>query len=150
MVDTSKTTLSLTLEGLYEVPVYYEDTDFSGYVYHANYLKFMERGREHLLGLSTIKEYYERGYHFVVKNLEIDYLNAARHGDTLTVRSTFHMSRSPRVQVIQRVHKKTSLEDSLLTAAKLELVFVGPNGRPTRIPSELIRRYLDTNSESAS
>ena len=53
--------------------VYYEDTDFSGYVYHANYLKFFERGREELLGVEKLQELFKKGLHFVVAKIQISY-----------------------------------------------------------------------------
>ena len=53
------------------IPIYYEDTDFTGYVYHANYLKFFERAREEGLGRRFLKKLYKMGKHFVVKSINI-------------------------------------------------------------------------------
>src|SRR3954469_17759188 len=73
--------------------VYYEDTDFTGLVYHASYLRFMERGRTDFLRLigadqralfeETAKE--APGFHFVVRSMTIEFLRSARMDDVLAV-----------------------------------------------------------------
>jgi hypothetical protein len=76
-----------------QVRVYYEDTDFSGIVYHANYLRFMERGRTNHLRLMGADQYalFEQaqaespGFAFVVRSMEIDFLRPARMDDVLDV-----------------------------------------------------------------
>ena len=75
------------------VRVYYEDTDFSGIVYHANYLRFMERGRTNHLRLMGADQHalFEQaqsetpGFAFVVRSMEIDFLRPARMDDLLDV-----------------------------------------------------------------
>ena len=72
----------------FSVKVYYEDTDAGGVVYHANYLKFVERARSEYLvkkGCSVVECEKEFGIIFVVRHLEIDYVMPARLGDELTV-----------------------------------------------------------------
>ncbi len=69
--------------------VYYEDTDFSGIVYHANYLKFMERGRSDYMRLLAWCRANSlprppprrRGFHFVVRSMQIDFKKPARIDD---------------------------------------------------------------------
>lgn len=69
--------------------VYYEDTDFTGVVYHANYLKFFERAREHLFGPEElVRLYNEDGVGFVVYRAELRFREGMRHGDLLEVRTT--------------------------------------------------------------
>jgi len=73
----------------FPVKVYYEDTDAGGVVYHANYLKFMERARSELLidkGFSVVRCEKEFGVLFVVKSMDIDFASSARLGDDLVVR----------------------------------------------------------------
>jgi acyl-CoA thioesterase FadM len=66
----------------FPVRVYYEDTDHSGLVYHANYLKFFERAREHWLGIELLlKLAREEGIGFVVYRAEVTYREGARFGD---------------------------------------------------------------------
>src|SRR5438552_8870890 len=75
------------------VRVYYEDTDFSGIVYHANYLRFMERGRTNYLRLLGVDhralfEAAEReapGFAFVVRSMQIEFLKPARMDDLLEI-----------------------------------------------------------------
>ena len=76
-----------------QVRVYYEDTDFSGIVYHANYLRFMERGRTNHLRLMGAEQHAlfaeaqaeTPGFAFVVRSMQIDYLKPARMDDVLEV-----------------------------------------------------------------
>jgi len=73
---------------IFPVKVYYEDTDAGGVVYHANYLKFMERARSELLidkGFSVVRCEKEFGVLFVVKSMDIDFASSARLGDDLVV-----------------------------------------------------------------
>ena len=69
--------------------VYYEDTDFSGVVYHASYLRFMERGRTELLRATGVDQSAlhgaEEGLSFAVRRMTIDYLRPARMDDVLTI-----------------------------------------------------------------
>src|SRR5579872_1150716 len=79
-----------------QVRVYYEDTDFSGIVYHASYLRFMERGRTNylrLLGadhgaLFASAEAEAPGFAFVVRTMQIEFLKAARMDDVLEIETT--------------------------------------------------------------
>jgi tol-pal system-associated acyl-CoA thioesterase len=69
--------------------IYYEDTDLSGAVYHANYLRYFERAREHLLGpAELVRLWKEEGIGFVVYRCELSFREAAGLGDTLEVRTT--------------------------------------------------------------
>ena len=76
-----------------QVRVYYEDTDFSGIVYHANYLRFMERGRTNHLRLMGAEQHAlfaeaqqeTPGFAFVVRSMRIDFLKPARMDDVLDV-----------------------------------------------------------------
>lgn len=72
----------------FDCRVYYEDTDMAGIVYHANFLKFIERGRSEWvasLGLDQREMKAREGQAFVVRRLECDYLSPAYYGDDLTV-----------------------------------------------------------------
>jgi len=74
----------------FPVRVYYEDTDAGGVVYHANYLKFMERARSEFLielGYSVVVCEQQYGVLFVVKNIQIDFAAAAILGDQLSVQT---------------------------------------------------------------
>ena len=89
------------------VRVYYEDTDFSGVVYHANYLKFFERGRSDLLRLSGFSHRRMAAEAdpaaFVVTRIEIDFLRPARIDDALVVETCVNRLRGPRIFFSQRL-----------------------------------------------
>lgn len=73
----------------FQVQVYYEDTDHSGVVYHANYLKYFERAREGVIGpAALVRLWKDQGYGFAVYKADINYLDGAEFGDTLDIVST--------------------------------------------------------------
>ena len=73
---------------VHPVQVYYEDTDHSGVVYHANYLKYFERAREHLLGVDElVRLWREEGIGFVVYQVAVKYREGAVFGDSLEIRT---------------------------------------------------------------
>jgi len=76
----------------HRVPIYYEDTDFSGVVYHANYLKYFERAREEMLGVDRlVRLYRESGIGFVVYKIsDLLFLEGAAHGDVLDIRTSVY------------------------------------------------------------
>ena len=123
---------------LFETRVYYEDTDLAGIVYYANYLKFIERARTELVrsqGIDQARLKEETGIVFAVRRVEADYLAPARFDDVLTV-ETFPEAMTPaRVILVQRVLRG----DTLLFDARVTLVALASNGRPTRLPAELRR-----------
>jgi acyl-CoA thioester hydrolase len=82
----------------YIVRIYYEDTDHSGVVYHANYLKYFERAREHAIGTERlVRLWQEQGLGFAVYRAELGYFEAAEFGDELEIRSSFRMEGDYRV-----------------------------------------------------
>lgn len=130
----------------FQFPVYYEDTDFSGYVYHANYLKFFERAREELIGRQYLKELFERQIHYVVYKMNITFHAPAHHGDVITVDSDLRLSQSP----VGIVHQTCSLIDpndsskilSKLCSAEIKLATVNGQGSPIRVPKDVIEYFL--------
>jgi tol-pal system-associated acyl-CoA thioesterase len=73
----------------FSVQVYYEDTDHSGVVYHANYLKYFERARENLIGTDALlKLWEEEGLGFSVYKVEMGFFDGATFGDRLDIRTT--------------------------------------------------------------
>jgi acyl-CoA thioester hydrolase len=117
------------------VRVYYEDTDFSGRVYHASYLRFLERGRTEWLrrrgfGHRDLAE--SSGAMFAVRSLQIDYLAPAMMDDLLEVETSAATLRGASITFQQRVVRA----DKELVTAEV-LVASLRNGRPARIPAEL-------------
>src|SRR6476659_3317759 len=90
------------------VRVYYEDTDFSGVVYHANYLRFFERGRTDSLRLAGIHhtELLEDQAVFVVRRMTVEYLRPAKVDDALLVRSRFVSLKGARMVIEQTIERE--------------------------------------------
>lgn len=123
------------------VRVYYEDTDFSGRVYHASYIRFMERGRTEwlrTLGYEHGALAGEQRVVFAVRQLEIDYLAPAVIDDLLRIETRVAAVRGAAIEFAQTVARG----DKALAAANI-LVAVLRDGRPMRIPSAL-RAQLET------
>jgi acyl-CoA thioester hydrolase len=122
------------------VRVYYEDTDFSGFVYHASYLRFMERGRTELLrGLAGDQSDLHReadGLVFVVRRMSLDYLKPARMDDALTVLTATRELRGASMHLDQEVRRG----DETLVRADVVVACVR-EGRAVRLP-EALRRTL--------
>lgn len=121
------------------VRVYYEDTDFSGAVYHANYLKFCERGRSDCLRLLGV-HHHELHWHesggrmgFVVRRMTCEFLKPARIDDLLTVESRFKELRGARMEIAQQVLR----DGELLFSADVTAALVDANGRPKRMPAKI-------------
>ncbi|MFY7930297.1 MAG: YbgC/FadM family acyl-CoA thioesterase [Oligoflexus sp.] len=128
--------------GSHELPIYYEDTDLSGFVYHANYLKFFERAREHLLGIDFLRRLYTQdGVHFVVSKAELEYKFPARHGDRLLVETRGEYSRSPAIHFVQEAFVKTAEEKRLAVAGKVSIVVLNSQNRPIRMPDVVIENF---------
>jgi acyl-CoA thioester hydrolase len=121
------------------VRVYYEDTDFSGVVYHASYLRFMERGRTELIRALGVEQRElfdgETALGFAVRRMTIDFLKPAVMDDLLTVETRSVAARGATMDLEQRVLRG---EDVLVTA-QVRVACVG-GGRARRIPDGLRRR----------
>lgn len=123
----------------FEVQVYYEDTDHSGLVYHANYLKFFERAREHLLGVDELLRLARDGIGFVVYDLRVTYRQGARFGEKLVVRSRATCESPYRLRLGQQVFRRS--DDRLLVRGLLDLVCVGADGKLVPLPLEIGSRF---------
>ena len=117
------------------IRVYYEDTDFSGRVYHASYLRFLERGRTEWLrrrGFGHRRLAESSGVMFAVRSLQVDYLAPATMDDLLEVETSAATVRGASVTFHQRVMRA----DKELVTAQV-LVASIRDGRPARIPADL-------------
>ena len=123
-----------------QIRVYYEDTDFSGIVYHANYLRFMERGRSNylrLLGADQPALFAEAegetpGFAFVVRSMQLEFLKSARMDDLLEVITRPLDVRGASIILGQEVRRG----DLLLLEAKVKVAFVS-GGQAKPIPKAL-------------
>jgi acyl-CoA thioester hydrolase len=127
-------------EHLFAVRVYFEDTDLSGVVYHANYLRYMERGRSAMLRAAGIDQraVFEGGAGaYAIRDLAIRYAAPAKLDDTLTVVSRLVSMRPASVVIQQRVMRGSVM----LTHAQVEAAFVAPSGRARRQPADWIHAF---------
>jgi acyl-CoA thioester hydrolase len=123
-----------------QIRVYYEDTDFSGAVYHASYLRFMERGRTNylrLLGADQRALFEETareapGFAFVVRAMQIEFLKPARMDDVLEVVTATENVRGASIMVHQRIMR----EAEVMIDAHVKVAFVS-GGRARPIPKPL-------------
>ncbi|NBN65243.1 YbgC/FadM family acyl-CoA thioesterase [Pannonibacter tanglangensis] len=124
------------------VRVYYEDTDFTGLVYHGSYVRFFERGRSDFLRLCGIHHAeLGAGLHgpalaFAVRQLNVSYLRPARIDDVLEIRTQLVEARGARIRLLQRALRG----DELLTEADVTVAVITADGRPTRLPAHLAQR----------
>lgn len=124
-------------ERLFECKVYYEDTDCMAVVYHANYLRFMERARTEFVAdrLRNVSEYHDQGTYFMVHKIEIAFHAPAKLGDSLVIRTWIDKTTRYRVLVKQIITRKGQARD-YLTTASVTLVAVGADGKLLEIPDE--------------
>jgi acyl-CoA thioester hydrolase len=134
-----------------QVRVYYEDTDFSGVTYHANYLRFMERGRTNylrLLGADHRALFAETqneapGFAFVVRSMTIDYFKPAVMDDVLDIVTTPLEVKGASITLLQKCKRG----GDLLVEARVRVAFVS-GGRAQRIPKAL-RLAMESGGSSA-
>jgi acyl-CoA thioester hydrolase len=122
----------------FQVRVYYEDTDFSGNVYHAAYLHFFERARTEFLRDEGIhhSELAQAGIAFAVRSMEIDFLGSAHIDDLLEVDTSVLSMSGARLTLLQ-VLSRAGTE---LTRAKVVVVAINAAGRAVRMPRALLAR----------
>lgn len=120
--------------------VYFEDTDFSGRVYHARYLHFMERGRSDYLRLLGVhhRELAQHGLAFAVARMEIDFRRAATIDDLLLVRTIRLRTTGVRIALRQEIDRS----GERLISASVTLALIGRDGRPQRLPKAITEAFL--------
>lgn len=128
------------------VRVYYEDTDVSGIVYHANYLRYMERGRSEFLRLAGIHHMVMMAnaepIAWTIRRMEIDYAKAARLDDNLEIHTRYRTMSGARLTGEQWV-KRNGVD---LVTAKVEAAIITMTGKPRRIPEDVrvkLQDFLD-------
>src|ERR1700753_253390 len=112
------------LEHVLPVRVYYEDTDFTGVVYHASYLRFFERGRTEFLRAAGVEHAalleLAEPCAFAVTRMNIAFRKAARVDDALVVRTVYREGRGVRIEALQRIEK----DGELIAEAEVEVVCI--------------------------
>lgn len=143
--------LSGRLEGdrhILPVRIYFEDTDFSGVVYHGSYVRFMERGRTDFLRLLGVgHEALARGDHageegealaFTVRRMTLDFLKPARIDDLVEVETALKELGGARVVVDQIVRRGAEV----LAKAEVTVALINAAGQPRRLPDWLRDRLM--------
>ena len=132
-------------EHVLPVRVYYEDTDASGIVYHANYLRYCERGRTDFLRLASVSHTELRARPepivFVVRRVELEFVRPARVDDALTVHTRYERLERARIFIRQRIDRG----GEVLARAEVEVVCIRLDGRPARPPADMVdklRAYI--------
>ena len=143
------------------VQIYYEDTDLSGVVYHANYLRYFERAREHLLGVDELVRLWDQdGIGFVVYKCGMTFKEGATLGDSVEIRTDVHLESEYRIRFAQNAWRigrsgrqgtgphSTGIEGAvgeepkLLVEGTVELVCVDANKSLCRLPSGVVERLI--------
>lgn len=127
---------------LFPIRVHYEDTDLSGIVYHANYLKYCERARSDVLRLLGIDQRaaHEAGEGtYAVADARIRWVAPARLDDSLTVQTRLAELQAASVRLEQRVCRG----DQVLAEVAIRVAFVAPSGRPRRQPDAWRQAFVD-------
>ena len=118
------------------VQIYYEDTDLSGVVYHANYLKYFERAREHILGPEKLVDLWEnQGLGFVVYKCEMTFREGAKLGDTLEIRTRVKPESAYRAVFEQNVFRQGG--DKALVEGMVQLVCVDGEQKLVPLPNSV-------------
>ena len=124
------------------VRVYYEDTDFTGLVYHANYVRYFERGRSDCLRLMGVGHAElldgDQPMAFVVSKMVLTFLKPARIDEELVVRTCYDAVKGPRLLISQTITRG----DEVLCRAGVEAVCIHLDGRPRR-PTALLRDRIE-------
>jgi acyl-CoA thioester hydrolase len=123
------------------VSVYYEDTDLSGFVYHANYLRFMERARTEFFRLAGFSKMAgleaDEPFAWAIRRADIDFRKPARLDDVLTVTTRLTSLSGARLHALQQIfHGQT-----LLVEGRIEACLVTLTGKPRRLP-DAVRQLL--------
>jgi acyl-CoA thioester hydrolase len=128
------------LEHHFALRVYFEDTDLTGIVYHANYLRYMERARSDMLlavGVDQRTTFEGGEGAYALRSVQLDYRTPARLSDDLVVRSRLVGLRAAAVVIQQRVMRG----ETIVAQGEVEAAFVSPAGRPRRQPAEWMAAF---------
>ncbi len=121
------------------IRVYYEDTDFSGIVYHANYLRFAERGRSDFLRVAGVShtELFDGDdpLAFAIHRMEIDFVKPARIDDMLEVHTRYTRAGGARLEAKQVIYRLGEDAPEPIWRALVFAAVIDTKGRPRRMPT---------------
>ena len=131
-----------------DLRVYYEDTDFSGFVYHASYLRFLERARTEWLraiGFEQGELKQADAVAFAVRRIEIDYIRPAKMDDSLSVETRMRRLGGASIDFEQTIMRGVEqLVAAFVAVAMLK------DGRPSRIPLQMKKRIVQAAAERSA
>jgi len=125
-----------------EIRIYYEDTDYTGIAYHANYLRYFERARDEAIGLDLMKQLFERGMAFHVHQVNnLVFQGAARHADVVKVESRVDLESPFRLSFNQIARKRG--EDAVIVKGITDIVCIemdssSQQSKIAKIPEEVL------------
>lgn len=136
--------------------IYYEDTDFSGAIYHSAYLKFFERGRTEWLRQLNIQHYqlFDRGYAFMVSNIQVDFISSAEMDEIIYIETNVGKITPARIFFIQEIRRTLTLANiseakkDLIAAAKVTVCAVSKKNNvfmPVRLSQVLVTENVRIN-----
>ena len=123
----------------FSINIYVEDTDFQGFVYHANYIKFFERSRSDFLSSNNISQEILRKNNlgFVIKRIEIDYLFPAKLGDIIVVKSFVEKKSNARMIFNQKIILKK--DETPICKGLVEVCLINiDTKKPKPLPNDLL------------
>ena len=126
----------------YNLKVYYEDTDFGGIVYHANYLKYFERARSELiysLGYSNKKLLDKFKILIAVKTCNVDFKKPAKFEDKITVFTKIKSNTLTTITMSQVIKRKSDI----LCDAEIKLVSLNKLGKPVKLPKVFLKKLIN-------
>lgn len=138
---------------LFPVRVYYEDTDLSGIVYHANYLKFCERARSDILrclGIDQRKAVEEGVGAYAVADAQIVWKRPAKLDDCLVVETRASELKAASIRMVQHVMRPGEESTDVLAEVSIRIGFISPEGRPKRQPEEwrqIFEHFIEKDPE---
>lgn len=116
-----------------EMSVYFDDTDMSGVVYHANYLKYFSRARADLIGIDNVARLYTGlGLDLVVHTAELTFLSPARLGNRLTLKTQLSLPTVHKLEFVQWAERTD--DGGTVAEGRFRLVCVGKAGLPVPVP----------------
>ena len=124
------------------IRIYYEDTDLSGVVYHANYLRYMERGRTEFFRLAGVTKMAmlddAEPAAWTLRSASLEFFKPARLEDQIEIRTTCPLLTGARMQADQKIYSG----DMLLAHGKVEACIMTMSGKPRRIPQAVRDKLL--------
>lgn len=124
----------------FPVQIYYEDTDFSGVVYHPNFLKYFERAREHVISADNLKKLWDQhSLGFAVYKTEMTCQEGVEFADVIDVRTHFYIESKFRTVWLQEIWRPNGLKPAV--TAKIEMISMNKDRQLMPMPNMLIEQF---------